>query len=381
MTNNPKKRILIFSLAYFPHAAGAEIAVKEITERIAEAEFDMVTLRFSREHPKFERIGSINVYRIGGGLGYLSKILFIPQAAFVALKLHRAKKYDALWSVMTYMGFPAIFFKWIHNIPLLLTIQDGDSIEHITKRWRIKLFGLLYKTIFQTASVIQAISHHLADFARHMGARCPILVVPNGVDIQGFSGVSAGEVKKAKEILRKKDGDISLITTSRLVAKNAVEDIISAMPMLPENVKLIIAGEGAQKENLKKLSEILGVSEKINFIGWIPHEELPGYLKASDIFIRTPVSEGFGISYVEAMAAGIPVIATPVGGILDFVKERETGLFAEVWHPESIANAVLELMKNPNLVSKIKRGAFEMVKEKYDWQIIAEEMKRIFNGL
>ena len=126
---------------------------------------------------------------------------------------------------------------------------------------------------------------------------------------------------------------------------------------------------------------MLGVEERVQFLGWLSHDEMPKYLKASDIFIRVPISEGFGNSFVEAMACGLPCVTTPVGGIVDFLHDRETGIFAEVRNPESVANAVLELVRNPELVSKIKRQSFEMVKGKYDWPIIAEEMKKIFNNI
>jgi glycosyltransferase involved in cell wall biosynthesis len=70
-----------------------------------------------------------------------------------------------------------------------------------------------------------------------------------------------------------------------------------------------------------------------------------------------------------------------VGGIVDFLRDRETGMFAEVRNPESVAKAVMELVRDPDLVSKIKRQSFDMVKEKYDWPIIAEEMKKIFENI
>jgi glycosyltransferase involved in cell wall biosynthesis len=215
-----------------------------------------------------------------------------------------------------------------------------------------------------------------------MGAKCPVIVVPNAVDIKHFTKeYSESEIGEVKNKLNKKDGDIMLITTSRLVSKNAVEDIVKSMPLLPENIKLVIAGRGYMEESIKKLSIMLGVDSRINFIGWLSHAEMPKYLKASDIFIRTPISEGFGNSYVEAMACGLPCVATPVGGILDFIKDRETGMYAEVRNHQSIANAIMELVRNPDLVSKIKRQSFEMVKEKYDWELIAMDMKKVFETI
>jgi glycosyltransferase involved in cell wall biosynthesis len=392
-----KKRILIFSLAYYPKfVGGAEVAIKEITDRCGDDfEFDMITLRLDKSLPKVEKIGNVTIHRIGFAKHnpkaeelvrfpmYLLKVFFPVFAAVKAIMLHHEKKYDALWSMMTYMGFPAALFKFFNSeVPFLLTIQDGDSIEHITGRRRIRVVGPLFREIFKKANAVQAISHFLAGYAKNMGATCPVVVVPNAVDVERFAKeYSKGEIDAIKEKVGKKDGDITLITTSRLVPKNAVEDVIAAMPLLPSDVHLVVAGTGPLDASLRAQVKMLGVGDRVRFLGFVSQEELPKYLKASDIFIRTPLSEGFGISFVEAMASGIPVVTTPVGGIVDFLKDKETGLFAKVRDHKSIADAVMELVRNPALVSSIKRQAFDMVVSKYDWKIVGEEMRRIFHGL
>jgi len=393
-TQQPKKRILIFSLVYYPNfIGGAEVAIKEITDRIGhEFEFDMVTLRLDNHLLKVEKIGNVTVYRVGWTVGdrsvspdllpkflHLNKYVMMFTALWQAVKLNRKNKYDVIWSMMaTYNSFAALFFKLLNpKIKFLLTLQEGDPIPFIKKRARP--LWPLFKMIFTRADTIQAISKYLADFGVDMGAKCPVVVVPNAVDIKHFTkGYLDEEINEVKNKLNKKEGDILMITTSRLVTKNAVQDIVKAMPLMPENVKLIIAGRGYLEDSIRKLAIMLGVENRVQFIGWLSHADMPKYLKASDIFIRVPISEGFGNSYVEAMACGLPCVATPVGGILDFIKDRETGMFAEVRNPESVANVVMELVKDENLVSKIKRQSFEMVKEKYDWEIIAGEMKKIF---
>jgi glycosyltransferase involved in cell wall biosynthesis len=392
-----KKRILIFSLVYYPNfIGGAEVAIKEITDRLGESEFDMVTLRLDSHVPKVEKIGNVTIYRVGwtGGKDmkvspdslpksiHLNKYAMLLTAWWQALKLQKQNNYDIVWSMMaTYNSFAALFFKLSYpKVKFLLTLQEGDPIPFIKKRARP--LWPLFKMIFTHADTIQAISKYLADFGVDMGAKCPVIVVPNAVDIKHFTKeYSENEIGEVKNKLNKKDGDIMLITTSRLVSKNAVEDIVKSMPLLPENIKLVIAGRGYMEESIKKLSIMLGVDSRINFIGWLSHAEMPKYLKASDIFIRTPISEGFGNSYVEAMACGLPCVATPVGGILDFIKDRETGMYAEVRNHQSIANAIMELVRNPDLVSKIKRQSFEMVKEKYDWELIAMDMKKVFETI
>ncbi len=371
-----KKRILIFSFAYDPHIGGAEVAVKEITDRLgSDLLFDMVTYRFSNRDKEEEKIGNVTVYRVSSW----GKHLFPVFAFFKALSLHRKLNYDAIWSVMaSYAGFAAVLFKIFKpylfgrqaKVKFLLTLQEGDPIPYI-KRRAMPLWPLFVQ-IFKRADAVQAISHYLADFARDMGATCPVLVVPNAVDVDRFANAVG---------VSKKEDEVVLVTTSRLVPKNAVEDVIAAMPLLPDNIRFDIAGTGPLEESLKRQAKMLGVADRVRFLGFVSQIDLPKLLKSADIFIRTPLSEGFGNSFVEAFAAGLPVITTPVGGIVDFLNDRETGLFAKVRNHQSIADAVMELIRNPDLVSKIKRNAFELVKEKYDWSIVSDEMKKIFYEL
>ena len=124
----------------------------------------------------------------------------------------------------------------------------------------------------------------------------------------------------------------------------------------------------------------LKLENRVKFIGYVSHAEMSKYLHASDIFIRPSVSEGLGNSFLEAMAAGLPVIGTPVGGIPDFLRDGETGLFCEVHNPRSIAQKVEKLIKDRESRNYIIKQAKAMVEEKYTWNKIAGEMKKIFVG-
>src|SRR3989338_3835975 len=133
------KKILIFSLAYYPSfVSGAESAIKDITERISplDIEFHMITLLFDKAAPREEQIGHVRVHRVGFGGAYLSKMFFIPLAAFKARSLHQKLRFDALWAMMTYMLFPTVLAKWLGvRAPHILSLQDGDPYEKVFKRW------------------------------------------------------------------------------------------------------------------------------------------------------------------------------------------------------------------------------------------------------
>ncbi len=391
------KKILIFSIAYLPFLSGAELAIKEITGRMPEFEFDMITSRFDKNLPNFERIGNINIYRVGFGKNnptmadlvkfsmMVGKYLFPFLACFKAYRLHRKKKYDLIWSLMAnYAGFAALFFKTINShIPFLLTLQEGDPIEYIKKR--VGVMYPLFKNIFTKADFIQAISNYLADFAKEMNAKSEIVVVPNGVDVKKFSRTfSQIKLDKIREKLNIKREEKVIISLSRLVKKNGLTDIIDALSILRKgglNIKLIIAFDGPLKEALEKKVRKMNFENYVLFLGRLINEDIPQYLAISDVFVRPSLSEGQGVSFLEAMAARIPIIGTKVGGIPDFLKDSETGLFCEVNNPQSIAEKVKLLLENSELREKIVKNAKEMVLRDYDWNLIAEKMKNVFNKL
>ncbi|MBI4128452.1 MAG: glycosyltransferase, partial [Parcubacteria group bacterium] len=194
------KRILIFSLAYVPYVGGAELAIKEITDRIDPngCSFDMITLRFDRKRPAVEKIGNVTVHRIGFTAENvkvsdralplscrLAKLLFPFTSFFKALSLHREKKYDMIWAMMANQaGFGALFFKlWNPHIPYFLELQDGTPLSQI--KWRRPITTLvwpLYRAIYRYADVIKAISNFIKGLAREVGFHGRIEVIPNGVD-------------------------------------------------------------------------------------------------------------------------------------------------------------------------------------------------------
>jgi len=383
-----KKRVLIFSLVYLPKfVGGAEVAVHEITKRLEDVEFDMVTLRMDSRLERQEQVGRVMVHRIGlsapidkvGSLPLkltLMKFLFPVIGLIEALKLHKKNHYSAVWSIMaSYNAFAALFFKLIHpKVPFLLTLQEGDPLDYIKKK--VAPVYPLFKMIFTKADLVQTISEYLADFAREMEVVAPVVVVPNAVDVSLFSrNFTDADLFDLKDRLGKKYTDTYLITTGRLVVKNGVGDIIKSLTYLKPEVKLLVLGAGFLEDELKRLAVDTEVSDRVRFLGHIEHADLPKYLHVSDIFTRPSLSEGFGNSFIEAMAARIPVVATPVGGIPDFLVDRKTGVFCKPKDPQSIAKAVELLMSNDGLRRSITDEAFDMVSSRYDWSTIADEMK------
>lgn len=374
------KKILIYSMAYFPFVGGAEVAIKEITDRLDYYEFHLITTRFDKKLPREEKIGNCHVYRVGWGTKF-DKYFYFILALFKGLKLHQERKFDIVHGVLeSYAGLAAMLFKMFTSVKYLLTMQSGDSEEFIRKRtW---FWYPLYKRVFKNADYIQTISHYLADRARKYGYRGIIKIIPNGVDLVGFDkNYSEEEKQNLKNELSIKNDERVLITTSRLVEKNAVDDLIKAASQLDFPFKLLILGRGYQEEKLKQLANGLGLSEKINFLGFIEYQNISKYLKIADIFIRPSLSEGLGNSFLEAMLCKVPVIATPVGGIPDFLINGQTGLFCDVKNPRSIAEKIMTLVNDDNLRKGLVENAYDMVLRDYDWEGISEEMREIYFNL
>ncbi len=390
------KKILIFSVAYYPKfVGGAEVAVKEITDRLNpdDYEFHLLTLRLDRKLSKTEKIGNVFVHRLGfvGEMKesadslrfplHYNKYIYPFLATWKGLTLSRKHHFDLIWSVMAnYSGFGALFFKLLKpEIPFLLNLQEGDPIAYIKKR--VGLMYPVFKLIFKKANVVQALSTYLADWAKEMGFNGEPMVIPNGVDIKKFDvELSKEERLKIRGEWGLKEGDMALITTSRLVVKNGVGDVIKALALLPKNLKFVIFGEGYLKESLELLAESLEVGDRVIFKGFVSHTGMSKYLKSGDIFIRPSLSEGFGNSFIEAMAARLPVVATPVGGILDFIEDGATGYFCEVQNPDSIAKTVKRVINDVG-TNRVVDNAYKMVVEKYDWDLVAKKMKEIFESV
>src|SRR3989344_1778750 len=369
------KKILIFSLAYSPRASGAEIAIKEITDRVSDVEWHMVTLRFGRE-PLRERIGSVEVRRVGLGGSYLSKVLFMPLAALKARALHRREKFDALWAMMSYMAVPLVLANL--RLPYVLTLQEGDTEEYMFKRLRARLLLPLINYGFRHARVVQAISNYLAQWAARRGYRGPLEVVPNGVDTRHFSAATDHfEIRKALNI---RENEMMLVTSSRLVPKNAIDVVLRALPALP-GAHFLILGVGPEEQALKTLARELAVEARVYFVGHIPHTQLPAYLQAATVFVRPSRSEGMGNSFIEAIAAALPVIATQEGGLKDFISP-EVAWVGENKRPDQIALQIKDILGNPEHTQKVIESARNLAVQKYDWQLLAPDMReKVFSRL
>ena len=358
--SNKSMRILLFSTAYLPHIGGAELAIKEVADRLPEIEFDLITAKLKRGLPDFERIGNINVYRIGAGNPFLDKPL-LPNLGFLkAISFHRKKKYDLVHGVMASQGSAAAYlFKLFYpKVPFVLTLQEGDLGRNspFDKFWQ--------RRIIKKADALTAISGYLADFARGHNKKAPLHIVPNGVDLKKFK-------------MTYKDSK-TIITVSRLVRKNGIDTLIRATGQVPGYHRLIIIGYGKDKKRLEKLAEKLGLKDRVVFFTNAVHDEILSYLAKAGVFVRPSRSEGLGTAFLEAMAAGVPIIGTAVGGIPDFLKDGETGLICKMNDPKDLAEKIRMVLEDEGLSRRLSENGRRLVEERYNWDRIAVLMKEVY---
>ena len=394
------KRVLILITAYLPQVGGSELAIKNITDRLPGISFDLITSRPSKKLPEYERMGSVNVYRVGGSLGLSSFLLpknFFPIAVFfkACQLMHKYGSYDVIHAYQTSQAAGGGWLlKWRYpHTPFMVTVQEGKVLNK--QPLLMRFFRYL---IFRKADAVTVISNYLAQYVRTQNPKVPINIIPNGVDLKKFTSYHlpiSSEDKKEQVI----------ITASRLVPKNGIGDLIDAMAILINgksmengkwktteqsravafmamgNVKLLIVGDGPLRENLKFKIKNLKLENKIELLGEVSPDKVPQYLAEADIFVRPSLSEGLGTAFLEAMAVGLPIIGTPVGGIPDFLKDDETGLFCKVGNPNDIAEKIIKLLENGELRNKLAENGRRLVEEKYDWDIIVGEFREIYGKL
>ncbi|MDF1593530.1 MAG: glycosyltransferase [Desulfobacterales bacterium] len=136
------------------------------------------------------------------------------------------------------------------------------------------------------------------------------------------------DTEKIRQALKLPDSKIILFTVRNLVARMGLENLIKAVQLVVRNaadIYLVIGGAGPLRDQLARMAEQLGVNDCIRFEGFIPEESLPNYYQMADMFILpTKELEGFGLVTLEAMASGVPVLGTPVGGTKEIISRFDS---------------------------------------------------------
>ncbi len=337
--------------------------------RIPEYQFDIVTLRLDPESPVIQEQGNIRVIRVGGLLARLT--IMLPKAlaplvlAWAGFRQVRAQSYVALHAYQASQGAAAAALIRLvkRHIPLIVTLQEGKDLS--AQSWLVRWTRAW---VLRRADRVVAISEFLASYARSI-TKAPVEVIPNGVDIENF--VFADPVSQP-----------IVVTASRLVEKNNISNLLRAMACVRAHVpsvKLIVLGDGPLRRSLSELALQQRVQDIVTWRGSASHDEVARCVGASRVFVRASKSEGLGNAFLEAMASGVPVVASPVGGIVDFVVHEETGLLAKPHDVSDIARQIVRLLTDDALYEKIRINARRTVERRYTWPSIARALQGVYD--
>lgn len=221
------------------------------------------------------------------------------------------------------------------------------------------------------------VSNYTAGVLRKLGVDSDkITVVPNGSDPELFKPMNTDTLKKDLNLENRK----VILTVTRMVKRKGVDTVLHALSAIRDkfpDLLYLIAGEGPEEARLKKLTAKLNLQNHVRFIGRIDYKKLPEYYNASDIFImasRTelPDVEGYGIVFLEANACGKPVIGTNSGGVPDAIIHGETGLIVPENDALKLAEAVSELLDNPEKATLIGVKGRERVVNEMNWDTVSK---------
>jgi len=199
-----------------------------------------------------------------------------------------------------------------------------------------------------------------------------IVVIPNGVDLEEFKP----DLEKRGKIREKhgiEENEIVLMFSGHEFKRKGLEYIIRALPDVKEYVKLLVIGKD-NPEPYKKLASKLGVSNKIIFAGFVP--DISEYYAASDIFIFPTAYEAFSLATLEAVASGLPILATKVNGTEELIIDSYNGFFIRR-EPNDIANKINILVEDENLRKQMSRNARKTA-EKYSWDEVAKRTLKVY---
>jgi L-malate glycosyltransferase len=197
-----------------------------------------------------------------------------------------------------------------------------------------------------------------------------IKVTPFGVDLSLFS--SKQHVNKGKLVVGIAKGLDDIY---------GFRDLFRAFAILKpkfESLELHILGDGPMRGDYEELTRELEIVDKVQFIGRVPNTMVPQYMKEMDIVAMPSYEDSFGVTAVEAMACGIPVVVSDVDGLKEVVLENETGLIVPRGNPEELAQALGRLLKDEELRLKMGRRGIEHVRQNYDWNDNADYMVKLY---
>ena len=280
------------------------------------------------------------------------------------LEEHTREPFDVLHAYfLAQAGFIATYAGKYLTIPSVVSMR-GNDIEHAA--FDPSRFSQVMYTL-QNAGAVTTNSSELVNMAKAFFDR-EIIVIPNGVSAEHFRPMEKNE-ELMKELglagEKKEERDPVIGFVGELRRKKGLKPLLNAYAQINGKLRasLLIVGEVRTGEDKKKFDEFVQANSaaKIVVTGYISPTDLPAYYSLIDVFVQPSLHDGMPNALLEAMACEKPVIATPVGGILDVVKDGENGILVPANDGEALANAIHEVLNNAEFRSRLSKAARQRV--------------------
>lgn len=317
------------------------------------------------------------------GLGaYFSAALY---ATLACIWRDNAEILHCHWVVPS--GFIGAVAARLTGRPLVISLHGSDA--YLASK--SKFAGLAAGFALRAARAITTCSQDLADRAIALGAPAQrTTVIPYGVDTDPFLGDPDSKQDLSRR-LGHGDRELVVAAVGRLVRKKGFEYLLRAVPSIlnaaPGRVRLVIGGDGDLWNELLSMATDLGIEGDVVFAGNLSRRQVASVLTGSDIVVLPSVRDEWGNVdglpnvLLEAMAAGKPVVTTPVGGIPSVVQSGHNGVLVPERSSDAIAAAVIELICTPADRNRLGQAARETVRCNYSWARIADEFARLYRSV
>jgi len=374
-------RLLLLTDKFAPHRGGTAVVYTEWCRRLRE-EVTVLTCAlpgtdwqsFDRQVPfRVERVPFLNVPKVRFPLAWAWMHLRAPG-------LVRAVRPDVLHAGQVLeTGLSCLSLKRRFRLPLVVHTY-GEEIQHYRQR---RLPRKWMTRVLQGADAVTTISEYTRRNLLELGvAPEKIHFQYPGVDAAAFAGADGSEVRRRHGLGNRP----VLVTVSRILERKGHDVVLRALPRIaaavPE-VAYLVAGTGPREPVLRRLAGELGVAERVVFAGRVPDEELADYYGAADVFIHPNRElpngdvEGFGIVFLEANAAGKPVIGGNSGGTPDAVVDGVTGFLIDPNDVDAVADAAIRLLTDRDLARKLGEQGRERARTEFTWERAVERLRAL----
>ncbi|HOP29117.1 MAG TPA: glycosyltransferase family 4 protein [Spirochaetota bacterium] len=383
--NEKKLKILIINYEFPPLGGGGGVATYDLALEWKEAgQVDVLTSNFA-DLPSYENMDGINVYRTRiffrksrDAATFISMLSYVITGFFKGIKLARKNRYDV---INTHFAVPSgplgYIISRLFRIPNVLSLHGGDIYDPSKKLSPHDsfIFSRVVKFILQKADRIVAQSTNTRDnTVKYYNPDRNVEIIP-------LAFHPPADIRATRKELNLTKDYFYVITVGRLIKRKSLQTLIRAMGKIKnKKIKLLIIGDGPEKEYLESVVKECKADDRITFLGFLDDNDKYRYLKCSDLFALTSLHEGFGIVFMEAMHIGLPIACTNHGGQVDFLKQRENAILFDVGDVDKCAEAIVELHKDEKLYKKLSANNRKKIKDFYA-EHVASQYIDIFKEL